>query len=158
LNPIKFINRFVGLTCSSTSFKLLSVFFLFNTFLSLDLKKSISSYVIDDFFSYSSKLKKKKKQFHSLLSMIYFCYLNHTRLAWFFPFLKNISLKKPMYFIKSDNVHDLHHEFAWLTWIHLGFVLVKCYFLSFLSFNIELIDDWVFHFIFFKIVPTTLAC
>ena len=44
--------------------------------------------------------------------MIYFCYLNHTRLAWFFPLLKNISLKKPMCFIKSDDVHDLHHEFA----------------------------------------------
>jgi hypothetical protein len=96
LNPIKFINRFVGLTCSSTSFKLLSVF-LFNTFLSLDLKKSISSYVIDDFFSYSSKLKKKKNTISfSIINDLLLLSQPHTSSMVLSPFKK--------YFIKKTYV------------------------------------------------------
>jgi len=44
-----------------------------------------------------------------------------------------------------SHVHDLYREFRCLTRIHFVFLLIQ-------SFNIELIGDEAFQFIFFKII------
>jgi hypothetical protein len=50
--------------------------------------------------------------------------------------------------IESYDVRNFHCEFAWLTRVHSIF-LIKCWFSLISSFNIKLVQDWAFQFVFF---------